>query len=42
MNSEDPDESGAHHGDFENFSNNRLMTPRMKKLTNNKDAREML
>lgn len=39
---EDPDEAGVDSGDFENFTNNRLMTPRMRKLTMNKDAREML
>ena len=39
---EDHEETAINQGDFENFSNNRLMTPRMKKLTMIKDAREML
>jgi hypothetical protein len=32
----------AERGDDEHFTNQRLMTPRMKKLMNNKDAREVL
>lgn len=32
----------AERGEDEHFTNQRLMTPRMKKLMNNKDAREVL
>lgn len=36
------DAEGAGKGDHEQFSNQRLLTPRMKKLMQNKDAREVL
>ena len=36
------DAEGAGSGDHEQFSNQRLLTPRMKKLMQNKDAREVL
>ena len=39
---EDSDEDENGKGEFENFNNKRLMTPRMRKLMNNKDAREVL
>jgi hypothetical protein len=32
----------AERGEDEHFTNQRLMTPRMRKLMNNKDAREVL
>ena len=37
----DEDEN-ANKGKAEQFNNHRLMTPRMRKIMNNKDAREML
>ena len=36
------DAEGADKGDVEEFTNHRLLTPRMKKLMQNKDAREVL
>ena len=33
---------GAGKGEYEQFNNQRLLTPRMRKLMNNKDARELL
>lgn len=36
------DGDDAEREDDEHFTNQRLMTPRMKKLMNNKDAREVL
>ena len=33
---------GAGKGEYEQFNNQRLLTPRMRKLMNNKDAREVL
>lgn len=33
---------GEDKGEYEQFNNQRLLTPRMRKLMNNKDARELL
>ena len=42
MKGEDSEEGEEGKGDFENFNNQRLLTPRMRKLMQNKDAREVL
>lgn len=42
MKGEDSEEGDEGKGDFENFNNQRLLTPRMRKLMQNKDAREVL
>ena len=39
---EDSDDNEEGKGEFESFNNQRLLTPRMRKLMNNRDAREVL